>query len=153
LGRKVARAISPLTLGLRRVSPEDAQALHMIMTSCVDDVDAFYGKCGVWSLDWARDFVQRSPLSPVLTMDGTAVAFFEIPVMKPPPAALAAGASAEEADKFAIRERNRVTFRATAVGIAFDQFSRPDCVTLFRTVLYHGFMAARAFGYEYVEAW
>jgi hypothetical protein len=139
-------------LNARPVQGADAPALQAIMTSCVGDHDAFFGKCGEWPLSWAEDFAATRPASPVVTLNGTAVAFFEVPPIRPA-LALAANASAEEAAQYAMRERRRTTFRVHAAGVRFDQLSAEDSVMLFRTALLQGFRAARELGFMHVEAW
>jgi hypothetical protein len=148
--RRAGAAASPLTA--RPVAPADAPALQAIMTSCVNDSDAFFGKCGVWPLSWAEEFTQTRPQSPVITWNGATVAFFEVPPIRPP-LALAANASAAEVAQHARREQRRTTFRVHAAGVRFDQFDAADAVMLFRTALLEGFRAARRLGYTHVEAW
>ncbi len=151
-GRTLARASGP-AVGMRTVAAGDAADLQAIMTSCVKDADAFFGQCGEWPLSWAQEFVLRCPNSPVLTSNGTAVAFMEVPPIKPAPAQAAENPSAEERARLELRARNRTTFRVTAAGVRFDLLGEADANTMFRTVLYEALKAARALGYEYVEAW
>lgn len=151
LGRRRALAAAG-ALSARPVAAGDAAALQAIMTSCVNDSDAFFGKCGVWPMSWAEEFTQMRPQSPVITVDGTAVAFFEVPPMRPP-LALAADAAPAEVARLAAREARRTTFRVHAAGVRFDQFDADASVMLFRTALLHGFRAARDLGYTHVEAW
>lgn len=151
-GRTLARASGP-TIGLRPVAPADATALQAIMTSCVNDADAFFGKCGEWPLSWAQEFIERCPNSPVLTANGAPVAFFQVPPIRPAAAQLPGNASAEERERAAVRERSRTTFRVTAAGVRFDLLGEQDSVMMFRTLLHQAFKAARALGYEAVEAW
>jgi hypothetical protein len=151
LGRRRALALAG-TLATRPVAAGDAAALQAIMTSCVADADAFFGKCGEWPLSWAEEFTRMRPHSPVITWNGSAVAFFEVPPIRPalPPAA---HASPAEAAQQAARESRRTTFRVHAAGVRFDQFDDADAVMLFRSALLQGFRAARDLGYTHVEAW
>jgi len=153
LGRGVARALGGATLGVRSVQPGDAEALRAIMSSCVSDDYSFFGPCGEWPLSWAQEFIERRPDSAVVARDGVAIGFFEIPPMKPAPASQPAAASAAEVAKLALREDNRTTFRVTAAGIRADLLSHEDAVTMFHTVLYHGFRAAQGLGYAQAEGW
>ena len=151
LGRRRALAVAG-TIATRAVQPGDAAALQAIMSSCVADGDAFFGQCGEWPMSWAEEFTQLRPHSPVITWNGSAVAFFEVPPIRPE-LSLAADASAAEVAQHALREARRTTFRVRAAGVRFDQFAGDDAVLLFRSALLQGFRAARDLGYTYVEAW
>lgn len=151
LGRRRALALAG-TLGTRPVNGGDAAALQAIMTSCVSDGDSFFGKCGAWPMSWAEEFTQTRPDSPVVTWNGTTVAFFEVPPIRPA-IPLAAEAAADEVAQHALRESRRTTFRVHSAGVRFDQFGADDSVMLFRTALLQGFRAARELGYTHVEAW
>ncbi|MBX3023602.1 hypothetical protein KF840_01695 [bacterium] len=151
LGRRRAAALGG-TLAARPVRSADASALQAIMTSCVNDGDAFFGRCGEWPLSWAAELAQTRPDSPVITRNGVAVAFFEVPPIRPA-IALAADASPAEVAQHALREQRRTTFRVRAAGVRFDQLGAEDAVRVFRTALLEGFRAARQLGYTHVEAW
>jgi hypothetical protein len=153
LGHGVARALDPSeVLGLRSVQPEDAPALQAIMTSCVNDASAFFGQCGEWPLAWAQDFITRSPLSPVLTHSGEAMAFFEVRPL-PPLAVTASNGAPASAEAVAFRDRARRTLRVRVAGVRFDALAPDAAVRMFQTALYVGFRAASAAGYDTVEAW
>jgi hypothetical protein len=145
-------ALSAPALALRSVESDDAGALQAIMTSCVADADAFFGKCGEWSLGWAKELIARCPDTLVLHQDATPVAFLEVPPIRAAAPSPDAAASAEQVEAHAVRERNRTTFRVTAAGVRDDLLSREESVRVFRAVLYQGFVRARALGYEAVEA-
>jgi hypothetical protein len=152
--RGVARAAGSIpTLQLRPVAEGDAPALQAIMQACVYGDDSFYGKCGEWSLAWAQGLIRQSPATPVLVAGEQVVAFLELPSARPAPAAPPAGATPEELERYAVRERSRVTFRVSAAGIRYDLLPEEEAVPLFETLLYHAFRAARAAGFEYVEAY
>jgi len=151
IGRRRALA-SADSMSARPVQGGDAPALQAIMTSCVNDGDAFFGKCGVWPMSWAEEFTQTRPDSPVITWNGATVAFFEVPPIRPA-IGLASDASPAETAHHAARETRRTTFRVHAAGVRFDQLSADDSVLMFRTALLHGFRAARDLGYTHVEAW
>jgi hypothetical protein len=139
-------------LSARPVQRGDAAALQAIMTSCVSDGDALFGKCGAWPLSWAEELAATRPDSPVITWNGTPMAFFEIPPIRPA-LAPAAHASAAEAAQHAAREARRTTFRVHSAGVRFDQLAVEDSLMLFRSALLQGFRAARGLGYTHVEAW
>ena len=151
--RKRAAAQTQPSLALRTVLPEDASALQAIMTSCVAAQDSFYGKCGEWPMSWAQEFVTRCPQTPVVTQDGTPIAFLEVPPIRPPLPPPPPDATPEELEKYALRERNRTTYRVTAAGIRYDAVSPSDVIEMFITILYYAAQAARAIGYQYLEAW
>jgi hypothetical protein len=148
--RAVAESIPPL--GLRAVTPDDAAALQSIMSACVNSTDAFFGKCGEWTLAWAEMFIQKCPQSVVLTQNGIPMAFMQIPTIAPEPPLLPAGATPEVQEKYALCERSRTTFHVTAAGVRYDQLSQPDSVRMFLTLLYCAFKSARQMGYQYVDA-
>ena len=135
------------------MTPLDAPSLQQIMTACVSDSASFFGKCGEWPLTWAEEFIAQSPTSRVLTQDGSALAFFQIPPIRPPSAPLVSGTPEEIHVGNELRERKRVTFRVTAAGVRDDLLPPEDAVLVFRTMMYEGFKAARELGYQYVEAW
>lgn len=147
-----ARAVTESPLALRRVASADAAGLQAIMTSCVADAGAFFGKCGEWSLGWAQELIARCPDTVVLQRDGDALAFLEIPPIRPPGPAPADDASSEARASHAVRERNRTTFRVTAAGVRDDLISAGESVALFQTLLVEGLTRARELGYETVEA-
>lgn len=151
LGRRRAAGLTG-TLAARPVRSGDAGALQAIMTACVHDGDAFFGRCGEWPLSWAEEFTRTRPASPVITRDGDAIAFFEVPPIRPA-IALAAGAAPAEVAQHALREQRRTTFRVRAAGVRFDQLGAEEAVRVFRTALLEGFRAARQLGYTHVEAW
>lgn len=146
------RGLAATTLTARTAKGRDAAALQAIMTSSVADDDAFFGKCGEWSLGWAEDMVARCPDSVVLSVRTTPVAFLEIPPIGPPLAPPAVDASAAERERYALRARNRATFRVSAAGVRDDLLSFADSVAVFRTLLFAGFRHARELGYDAVEA-
>jgi hypothetical protein len=139
------RARAGTALGVRAVTAGDAPALQAIMTACVGSDDSFFGKCGVWTLDWAAALIARCPQSIVLTRDETPVAFFELKPIKP---ALADAAADPEQQAWAARART--VCRITSAGVL--PASPDEAVPLFYTLLYQAFLAARAMGYAYVEA-
>src|SRR5436189_290155 len=61
--------------------------------------------------------------------------------------------AAAELEKCALRERNRTTYRVTAAGVHYDHIDPSDVIEMFLTILYYAAKAARAIGYEYLEAW
>lgn len=140
------------SMGLRAVRGRDAAALQAMMASSVADADAFFGKCGEWSLAWAEDLIVHCPDSVVLSAGSTPIAFLEIPPIRAAAAPLATSAGAEEREGHAVRHRNRVTFRVSAAGVRDDLLAKDDAVPVFLTLLREGFARARALGYEYVEA-
>ncbi len=146
------RALAATPLAVRAVEAHDATALRAIMASSVADADAFHGKCGEWSLAWARDLITRCPDSVVLSAGPTPIAFMEIPPIRPLPPPLAKGATAEEREGYAVRVRNRMTFRVTAAGVRDDLLPREESVRVFLALLQEAFGRARALGYAYVEA-
>jgi hypothetical protein len=150
--RGVARADAS-ALHLRSVADGDAAALQAIMQACVGGEQSFFGPCGEWSLAWAQDLIRRCPATPVIVRDGVPLAFLELPPARPAAAALADGATPEEREKYALRERSRVTFRVSAAGIRYDLLPQDEAVRLFQTMLFHAFRTARALGFEYVEAY
>ncbi|MDX2169432.1 MAG: hypothetical protein SF182_20345 [Deltaproteobacteria bacterium] len=151
IDRRRALALSG-AMGVRPVQGGDAAALQAMMTACVADHDAFFGKCGEWPLSWAEAFAATRPDSPVITWNGAPVAFVEVPPIRPA-LALAPNATPAEAAQHALRERRRTTFRVHAAGVRFDQVGAADAVMLFRTALLQGFRTARGLGYTHVEAW
>jgi hypothetical protein len=148
-----AATAAPTPFGVRDVKPEDAPALSAIMNSCVGDHDAFFGKCGQWPVEWAHEFIARRPQTCVLTQGDEAVAFLEVPPIGPPIPAPDPDATAEELEKYALRQRNRVTYQVRAAGVRYDLLSGDDAVCAFLTILFHAARKARSLGYEYVEAY
>ncbi len=140
-------------LALRRVDPSDAPHLQAIMNACVLGTGAFHGECSEWALAWAVDFIRRCPETVVLTVDNLPVAFHEVPTIRSAPAPLAADATNAEREKYALRERNRTTFRLTAAGVRADVLSLAEAVAMFRRVLYYAFRAAHRQGFESGECY
>jgi hypothetical protein len=95
--------------------------------------------------------VRRRKESVLLTLDGVPAAFFELAPIRNPPPPPAENASAEEWEKYELRERNCRTFRLSAAGVRDDVLSAKESVEMFRRVLYYGAKAARDLGYEYLE--
>lgn len=146
-----ARGLSA-ELATRAVQGGDAGALQAIMSSSVRDADAFFGKCGEWSLSWASGLTARSPDSVVLTRDGTPIAFLEIAPIRPAPAALDPTASHAARERYRARERSRTTLKVTAAGVRDDVLSADESVDAFRQIIYRAFLRARQLGYTRVEA-
>jgi len=141
------------TLGLRSVAPTDAPHVRAMMNACVTGDGAFHGKCGEWSAAWSTHLIERRPKSVVITFGDLPVAFLELPTIRPALAPLALDASDAERASYAVRRKNRVTFELSAAGIRTDVLSPADAVAMFRRVLYYGFRAARAQGFEYGEGY
>lgn len=139
------RARAGTALGVRAVTTGDAPALQAIMTACVGYDGSFFGKCGVWTLSWAEGLIARCPQSIVLTRDNAPVAFFELKPIKPPVAG-----ETTDPDQQAWAARARTVCRITSAGVL--PASSDEAVPLFYTLIYQAFLAARAMGYEYVEA-
>jgi hypothetical protein len=125
--------------------------LGAIMLSCVASEASFYGKCGDWPLSWAEGLIATRPDTPVLTKDGIAIAFHEVPPMREAAPALRPDATAEERARHALRERSRRTFRVTAAGVRDDLLSPEESVAVFRQIIYLACRRARRLGYEYAE--
>jgi len=151
LGRAVQAQSA--ALGLRSVTSADATALRDIMSICVNGTDPFYGKCGVWTLNWAQDFIGACPASIVLTQNGAVMAFMQIPPIGPAPQQLSPDATPDAQQQFAISERSRTTFRVNAGGIRADLLSTDDAVRMFYTLIYWTFKTAQQMGYAYATAW
>jgi hypothetical protein len=132
------------TLAAARSS--DAADLRAIMLSCGASEASFYGKCGDWPLSWAESLIATRPDTPVLTKDGVAIAFHEVPPMREPADGLAGDATAAERAKYALRERSRRTFRVTAAGVRDDLLSPEESVAAFRQIIYLAYRRAHALG-------
>ncbi len=141
-----------VALSVRTVDAADAANLQAIMTSSVCSEDAFFGQCGEWSIDWATDMIARCPDAMVLVRDGTVIAFLEIPPIRQTLPALPDNATDEERESYAVRDRNRSTFRVTAAGIRDDLLSKEESIPVFLTLLHEGFVHARDLGFASVEA-
>jgi hypothetical protein len=138
-------------LALRRVRLDDAGELRAMMNGCVGDADSFHGKCEPWSLRRAEIAARRHPETVVLTLDGQPVAFHEVPSIGKPAVEPAADAAEEEWEKYELRERSRRTYRLAAAGVREDLLGPGEAVEMFRRVLFYGFAAARAQGFEYAD--
>jgi hypothetical protein len=147
--RREPRALAAVTAGdtVRSIRQTDATALSAMMNSCVASADAFFGKCGTWSQTWAEELIVRCPDSPVVSRNGTVVAFMEVPPIRP-----SVDAPELDTDARLTRRRNRTTFRVTAAGVRDDLLGPTESVAVFRTLLLRAFQRAETIGYEEVEA-
>lgn len=127
---------------VRRVAPGDEDQLLALMKSCVDSEDSFHGLCSPieWTRGWAEGVVSERPRSKVITLNGTIVAYQDLPSKQPE-------TFGEETVDYYER-----AFWCGAAGVRLDLVGKELAVEIFRRLLYEAFSDAMSLGYEYVRA-